>query len=213
MDDRRPPPDVTPAGFFESWLPQAYVGAGGRAPLDAWTIAVTLSGQGGGHWELEPGEGQLTVRPAPGPSDPRGVRPAAPRANLWLRQSAADFLATLVGNPDLPELLPARMSPLELLFLDPRDRDLLRQIDGRLLVEVLGRRRRRWALDLATGKAGLSAGRPRATVRVEADTYDGLRDGKLPPLQALLERKLAVEGDRALAMQAMVLLAARLTRG
>jgi hypothetical protein len=207
VDERRPPPDITPAGFFEQWLPAAYVAAGCQAPLDSWTVGVTLSGAGGGQWELEPSEGQLTVRPEAGP------RPPAPRANLWLRQSVADFLAGLVGDPDLPELMPANMGPLELLFLDPRDRDLVRQIDGRLLVEVLGRRRRRWALDLAVGKAGLTAGRPRATVRVEAATYDGLREGKLPPLQALLERKLAVEGDRALAMQALVLLASRLTRG
>ncbi len=211
MAERRPPPDVTPAGFFEGWLPAAYVAAGCRAPAEAWTVAVTLTGEGGGQWELEPSESQLLVRPVPA-ADPRGPRPPAPRGQLWLRQSAPDFLATLVGDPDLPELLPANMGPLELLFLDPRDRDLLRQIDGRLLVEVMGRRRRRWALDLAVGKAGLSAGRARATVRVEAATYDGLREGKLPPLQALLERKLAVEGDRALAMQAMVLLAARLTR-
>jgi hypothetical protein len=133
--------------------------------------------------------------------------------HLWLRQSAPDFLATLVGDPDLPRLLPAAMGPLELLFLDPRDRDLLRQVDGRLLVEVLGRRRRRWALDLATGRNGLSAGRARSTVRVEAPTYDGLRDGSIAPLQALLERKIAVEGDRALAMQTLMLLASRLGAG
>ena len=173
---------------------------------------MTLSGEGGGQWELEPKHESSRCGRPPAPTTRARPRAPAPRANLWLRQSTADFLAALVGDPDLPELLPADMGPLDLLFLDPRDRDLLRQIDGRLLVEVLGRRRRRWALDLAVGKAGLSAGRPRATVRVEAETYEGLREGKLAPLQALLERKLAVEGDRALAMQAMVLLASRLTR-
>jgi hypothetical protein len=212
VDERRPPSDITPAQFFETWLPDAFRDAGCRAPQDDWTVTVSLSGDGGGQWELEPSEDQLTVRAAP-PGDPRALRPAAPKANLWIRQSAADFLAVLVGDPDLPELLPASMSPLELLFLDPRDRDLVRQIDGRLAVEVAGRRRRRWTLDLAAGKAGLAAGRPRATVRVDAATYEGLREGKLPPLQALLERKLAVEGDRPLAMQALVLLASRLSRG
>jgi hypothetical protein len=213
VDERRPPPDITPAHFFQTWLPDAYRAADCRAPLDPWTVAVTLSGEGGGQWELEPSEDQLTVREAAIPADPRAARLTAPRANLWIRQSTADFLAVLVGDPDLPDLLPASMGPLELLFLDPRDRDLVRQIDGRLAVEVAGRRRRRWTLDLAVGKAGLAAGRPRATVRVDAATYEGLREGKLPPLQALLERKLAVEGDRPLAMQALVLLASRLNRG
>ena len=50
-------------------------------------------------------------------------------------------------------------------------------------------------------------------MRVDGATYDGLQDGTLPPLQALLERKVTVEGDRALAMQALMLLGARLTRG
>jgi hypothetical protein len=133
--------------------------------------------------------------------------------HVWIRQSAADFTAAFGGDPDLPELLPAGWGPLDLLFLDPQDIELLRQIDGRLLVELSGRRRRRWALDLATGKNGLQAGRARATVRVDGATYDGLRDGSLPPLRALLERKVTVDGDRALAMQALMLLGSRLSRG
>jgi hypothetical protein len=206
-----PPPDITPAAFFETWLPDAYVAAGCQAPPDPWKVLVTLSGAAGGQWELEPAGNRLLVRALP--TDPRASRTGPPAVNLWLRQSAADFLATLVGDADLPQLLPSHMGPLELLFLDQMDRDLLRQVDGRLLVEVLGRRRRRWALDLAVGKNGLSAGRARSTVRVDAPTYDGLREGTIAPLQALLERKIAVEGDRALAMQTLMLLASRLTGG
>ena len=48
---------------------------------------------------------------------------------------------------------------------------------------------------------------------MDGATYDGLRDGSLPPLRALLERKVTVDGDRALAMQALMLLGSRLSRG
>ena len=86
--------------------------------------------------------------------------------DVWIRQSAPDLRVALgQADPDLPELLPDEWSAQDLLFADPRDLDLLRQISGRLLFEIQGRRRRRWALDVAFGKAGVSAGRPRTTLR------------------------------------------------
>jgi hypothetical protein len=204
----RPPADIAPGDFFERWLPDAYAAAGGHAPADSPAVRVTLSGPAGGEWRLRPEGSRLAVeRVAPGPPA-RGATPPL----LWIRQSAADFLAAFSADPDLPVLLPAGFGPLDMLFLDPRDLELVRQIDGRLLLELAGRRRRRWALDLAAGKAGLNAGRARATVRLDAATYEGLAAGSVPPLQALLERRIAVEGDRALAMQALMLLGARLTR-
>src|SRR6201999_1166730 len=92
----------------------------------------------------------------PGPASARRT------PGLWLRQATADFLATFAHDPDLPELLPPQFGPLELMFLDGRDVELLKQIDGRLAVEMAGRRRRRWILDLAVGKAGMAGGRPGA---------------------------------------------------
>jgi putative sterol carrier protein len=88
----------------------------------------------------------------------------------------------------------------------------MRQIDGRILIELAGKRRRRWALDLGFGKAGVSAGRPRATVRIDAATFDGLRTRAIAPMQAMLNGGVKVEGDRSLAMQALLLTAARLSR-
>jgi hypothetical protein len=206
----RPAPGTTPAEFFERWLPDAFASGASEAPADAPLVRVSLSGAAGGEWELQARGRQLTV--AAVAVGPRARSDGRPPPGLWIRQSVPDFLAAFEVDPDLPELLPAGWGPLDLLFIDDRDVQLLRQIDGRLLVELNGRRRRRWALDLATGKAGINAGRPRATVRVDAATYEGLKDGSLPPLKALLERKVTVEGDRALAMQALMLLGSRLAR-
>jgi hypothetical protein len=138
--------------------------------------------------------------------------PGAEKPDVWIRQTVADFRAALEGDQDLPELLPPTWSALDLLFLDPRDRELLRQIDGRALLEIAGRRRRRWALDVGFGSGGVEAGRPRATVRVDGDTFAEVRDGRVPPVQPLLNGKLKLEGDRALAMQLLLLLGARLGR-
>jgi hypothetical protein len=205
---QRPDPGITAVELFESWLPQAFVAAGCKAPPDAPEVRITLSGTGGGEWTVSAQGTTLSVI-----ATSAGRKPGGRDPDVWLRQPTADFLAAFAQDADLPELLPDGWGPLDLLFLDPRDVGLIRQISGRLLVEIQGKRRRRWGLDIAVGKAGLAAGRPRATVRLDGATYDGLRRGTMPPLQALLERKITVEGDRALAMQALVLLGSRLGRG
>jgi hypothetical protein len=125
----------------------------------------------------------------------------------------ADFRVALgAPDPDLPALLPDGWSVRDLLFADPRDVDLMRQISGRLSFEIEGRRRRRWTLDVGFGKAGVSAGRPRTTVRIDGASFEGVRAGSIPPMQLLLDGRLKIEGDRALAMQLLLLVGGRLGR-
>jgi hypothetical protein len=200
----RPPATITVAEFFERWLPEAFAASGRRAPADAPIVRATISGAGGGAWEMSAGDGNgVLAVSAPGGDPP----------DLWLRQSAADLMAALSGSdPDLPELLPPSWSALDLLFLDPRDVELLRQVSGRVLLEIEGRRRRRWAMDVAFGPAGMTAGRPRATVRLDGATFEGLRTRAIAPMQPLFDGRLKVEGDRGLAMQLLLLFGSRLGR-
>jgi len=204
-DSLRPPAGISPASFFESWLPEAFVKSGRSAPAGAPVVRVTLSGAGGGDWRVQTDEGALLVEAIGGgrPSD----------IDVWLRQSAADFLSAFTPGPDLPEILPSEWSALDLLFLDERDVAMLEQISGRIALEIAGRRRRRWTLDLAFAKEGINAGRARATVQIDAATYDGLRTRTVAPMQALLAGKVKIDGDRSLAMKALLLTAARLSRG
>jgi len=199
----RPPEGTTVRSFFDDWLPAAFKAANRPAPANAPVVRVTLSGPDGGAWDLQGRDDELAIEPSDRtPPD------------VWLRQSAADFLAALspVPDPDLPELLPPGWSALDLLFLDPRDIELLRQVSGRVLVEVAGKRGRRWAFDVAFGATGVSAGRARSTIRLDGATFDGLRRGTIPPIQPLLDGSLKIEGDRALAMQLLLLLGSRLAR-
>jgi hypothetical protein len=198
----RPPPDITLAELFERWLPEAFAGAGHRAPAGAPTVRVTVSGAGGGTWEVRAEDTTLAVGPAS--KDPPDV---------WVRQSIGDLRVALgAPDPDLPVLLPADWSARDLLFADPRDVDLVRQISGRLAFEIEGRRRRRWVLDVGFGAAGVSAGRPRTTVRIDGATFEGVRAGTILPMQALFDSRLKIEGDRALAMQLLLLVGSRLGR-
>jgi hypothetical protein len=201
----RPPAGTTVTEFFESWLPAAFQSSGRHAPLAAPLVRASLSGAGGGAWDVQAqeGDGGLHVEKA-----------TRELPDVWLRQSVVDFLTALSPDPDpdLPTLLPPGWSALDLLFLDPRDIELLRQVSGRVLVEVAGRRGRRWAFDVGFGKTGVSAGRARSTIRLDGATFDGLRSGSIPAMQPLLDGRLKIEGDRALALQLLLLLGCRLAR-
>jgi len=198
----RPPPDIALAELFERWLPGAFAATGQRAPAGTPLLRVSVSGTGGGAWDLALDDAELRVSP-PGREPP----------DVWLRLSQADVRVALgATDPDLPEIVPAGWSARHILIVDPRDVDLIKQVAGRVLVEIEGRRRRRFAVDVGFGKAGVSAGRPRTTVRLDAPTFEGLRSGAIPPMQPLVDGRLKIEGDRALAMQLLLLVGSRLSR-
>ena len=202
----RPPLDLTADQIIESWLPAAFEAASRRPPPDSPSVRVTLSGTGGGDWDICATDESLTVnRRPPGPQ--RGSHSNGDN-DIWLRQSAADFLALLRDDPDLPALLQPEVGVMDLLCVDEGKVDLLAKIDGRLSFEIEGRRRRRWAIDVAFGPSGMRAGRPRSTVRVDSRTCEELSQGTLAPLQALLAGRLQIEGDRALVMQVVMLVGA-----
>ncbi|HEX4407125.1 MAG TPA: SCP2 sterol-binding domain-containing protein [Polyangia bacterium] len=198
----RPPPDIEVAAFFERWLPEAFAKSGRRGPLEGPVVRATISGEDGGAWDMCVSEDALTVEIA-------GREPP----DVWVRQSSADLRAAIgAEDADLPVLIPPGWSALDLLFLDPRDVELLRQVSGRVALEIAGKRRRRWSVDVAFGAAGAAAGRPRSIVRVDGATFDGLRTGTIPPMAPLFDGRLKIEGDRALAMQLLLLLGSRLSR-
>jgi hypothetical protein len=200
----RPPADMPASEIIESWLPRAFEAAPRRPPPDSPSVRVTLSGPGGGTWDVCVSDEALSVKrrelgaqhSRPNPEDDPDV---------LLRQSVADFLALLRDDPDLPALLPPDTDVTDVLCVDEGRISLLAQIDGRISFEIEGRRRRRWAIDVAFGQSGMRAGRPRSTVRVDNRTCAELSSGALAPLQALLSGRLQVEGDRALVMQVVML--------
>ena len=197
----RPPSGIPIAEFFETWLPAAYQATSRHAPANAPSVRAAISGAGGGTWDLEAEDDRLVVTAA-GREAP----------DVWVRQTAGDFRAAFDGDADLPTLIPPGWSALDLLFLDAREAETLQNVQGRILLELVGRRARRWSLDVGFGKPGVAAGRPRTTIRVDGATFEGMQTGAIPPLQPLLDGRLALEGDRTLAMQLLLLLGSRLAR-
>ena len=202
---RRPPAGATPTDILETWLPAAFAAAPRPWEGSSPTVRLTLSGSQGGEWEIEVAEGSLSVRRT---MSTIGVR--VPDPDIWIRMPTTDFLAVPFPSRDLFDFLPANADLMDLLFARAQDMELLDKLDGRIKFELDGRRRRRWFVDVAFGLAGMRAGRPRTTVRIDSGTCDKLAERSLTPLQALLAGRLRVEGDRLLAMQVLMLVASRI---
>jgi hypothetical protein len=200
----RPPAGSSAAAILESWLPEEFAGATKAIQGTSPCLRLSLSGPGGGEWDLQISDGDLAIERR---TPTIGIRRQDP--DIWIRQSVADFLAVIYPSEDLFELLPPTIDVMDLLCPDSQEMELLEKLDGRIKFELEGRRRRRWSVDAAFGRVGMLAGRPRTTVRIDAGTCEKLAARALNPLQALLAGRLRVEGDKAFAMQVLMLLATR----
>jgi hypothetical protein len=167
-------------------------------------LRLSLSGPDGGEWDMRIFDGVLFVDRSQATI---GVRREDP--DVWIRQSAADFLAVIFPSDDLFELLPPSIDVVDLLGAESQELELLQKLEGRIRFELEGKRRRRWCVDVALGRSGMMAGRPRTTVIIDAATCEKLAARTVNPLQALLAGRLRVDGDKALAMQVLMLVATR----
>src|SRR5687767_2459665 len=100
----RPPKDITPRTFFETWLPGQLAGLSGFKPM---TIRVRLDGDEGGAWDLRVDERGVAVAPA-GPGEPE----------VTVMQTVVDWKAIAVGEAGAVDLAPPQSSPTDILFLD-----------------------------------------------------------------------------------------------
>jgi hypothetical protein len=193
----RPPRDITPARFFTDWLPREFAsefGAGKRSAADI-TVAVTLEGEGGGHWVLDVKGGNLSVR-APGVVGPEPM--------VSLVQTVADFIAMAVGEEGANvDLAPPQASPLDVLFVDPQSRQIMSSVKGQVRFEVSGYHGRTWWMQVKFGTQAEGSD-PDATIAVDAGTYAEILARKLAPPEAYFSGRIQLEGDRSLAMQLAV---------
>jgi len=201
----RPPLGSDATCIIESWLPAVLAVTAKAWEVDSPCLRLSLSGAGGGEWELQIVDASFRVeRLVP----TIGVRRDDP--DIWIRMPAADFLAVLFPSEDLFAFVTDDASVADLIFTDEQEMELLAKLDGRIKFELEGRRRRRWVVDAAFGTSGMRAGRPRTTVSIDAGTCEKLAARVLTPLQALLAGRLRVEGDRTLAVQVLMLAASRM---
>src|SRR5262249_22680579 len=116
-DIQRPPRDITPKEFFESWLP-AQAGAV-APPARPMTVRVVLDGEGGGSWDLELGPGGLVVT---------AEAKFSGEPEVTVAQSTADWRAIVHGEPGATDLAPPQARPTDVLFLDASAQQLLADV-------------------------------------------------------------------------------------
>jgi putative sterol carrier protein len=187
-DLRRPPRNLTPTEFFESWLPAQAQGV--ATPARPLTVRVTLSGDDGGAWDLELGAAGLRVHP--------GASGGTPDVSLW--QSTQDWRAIVHGEEGALDLAPAQARPTDLLFLDAAAQQVVLSARGTIRFEVTGYNGRTWSLTVKLGPQPQPE-QPDATISVDAETYAQIQARTLPPPAAFFSGKIKITGDMQLAMQ------------
>jgi SCP-2 sterol transfer family len=193
----RPPADITPATFFEEWLP-AQVPAG-KASGDV-SVRYTLDGEGGGSWRLAIGPSGMTTAP--------GDRA---HVDVGIRQTVADWRAVTTGEPGAISLAPPQAAPTDLLFLDRGTQQVVKQGKGTIRFEVTGYNGRTWSLLVKLGPdAGQVGDSADATISVDAETYGAILARTLPAPAAYFSGKIKLTGDMNLAMQLGMALMPRL---
>jgi hypothetical protein len=193
------------ATILESWLPAALSARAERLQGTSPRLRLCLSGADGGEWDLQILDGELRIV--------RHMRSIGMRdddPDIRIRQSAADFCSVLFPSEDLFEFFPPGACIADLLTPESQEMELIARLDGRIKFELEGRRRRRWSVDAAFGRAGMLAGRPRTTVSIDTGTCEKLAARAINPVQALLAGRLHVEGDKTFAMQVLMLVATRI---
>ncbi len=185
----RPPKDITPATFFEEWLPNELSGseaAGSAERLAPVTVGVTLDGDGGGSWALHLENGTLSVTTG-----------AANDPKVALAQTVEDWRAIVVGDDGPIDLAPPGASSTDFLFVDPEAQKLLAEIKGSVTMEVKNYNGRTWLMNVTFS----GAKEPAATISVEAETYAKVLSGEIAGPQAFFSGQITFGGDTALAMQ------------
>lgn len=198
---QRPPSDITPKDFFESFLPREYERlkpSSGATPPDI-KVQIQLSGEGGGTWVLSLQGGALTVSTQ-----------AVPDAAITLSQSVEDWRVVTVGVAQGPDLtLPSGMSIESLLNVPPAIQQALATTKGTLRVEIPGFLGRTFGLGITFH----GAAQPAATLSVDAETLAQIRSGALPAPQAFFAGKIQLSGDTAFAMQLIMTIMAQAQAG
>lgn len=193
MIGARPPLAIAPHDFFTTWLPEEFArefGPGKRTASDVFT-EVNLLGEGGGRWCIGIQSGNFTVTSQP----PLGQSAAV---SLW--QTVEDWRALAAGEPGAIELVPPHASALDVLFVDPASRLLMKKVHGTLRFEISDFHHRTWWMNVKFGTQPLVSP-PEATLRIDAFTYKRIVDRSISPAEAYFSGEISLLGNTALAMQ------------
>jgi len=201
---------ISPAAFFEGWLPEtaAELLAGDALPATELTVGIRIEAAEdgeGGEWTLSVREGRLHVA-----AEPRDA------ASLTIVQSLADWQGALWGERGgvlgraavavlsgraterLRAVTRARHSRFE--ALEP-----IQALEGLVRFVLTGDAGGDWSVAVKLGP-GVIPDAATATVAIQAEDAAAIERGELAPLQAFMAGRIQVVGDMTLMMQLQAIL-------
>jgi len=180
------PASVTPAMFFEQLMPagfQAQIEQGLPAPKE-YVIQYTLTGDGGGDWNVAIRDGAMRVTTGSGDAHMTITLSTGDWRDAVLGQNGAD-LALL-----LPQTRPGR----------PDGSEAAKKLRGTMALE-LAREGEPYRMEIAFANAAS----PRTTVKSKIVDYVAIQQGKLNGQEAFMTGRVRVEGDLGFLMQVVAI--------
>ena len=177
------PANVTPAQFFEEFLPMGFAAQAaesGSTPGD-FAMVFQVEGEGGGEWLAKIEGGKMTVTKGGG------------EANLTTRMSVADWRDAVTGQngANLSLILPPQRPGR------PDNSGRAKALKGVMGVELARDGAEPFRVEMCFN--GATA--PKTIIKMKIADYIAMQDGSLNGQQAFMSGKLKVEGDMGFLMQ------------
>jgi putative sterol carrier protein len=181
------PANVTPAQFFEEFLPMGFAAQAaesGSAPSD-FTMAFRLDGEGGGEWLAKIEGGKMNVTRGGG------------EANLTTSMAVGDWRDAVQGQNGaslaliLPPQRPGR----------PDNSGRAKQLKGTMAIELSREAGDPFRMEMCFNGAAA----PKTVLKAKIADYVAMQEGTLNGQQAFMSGKLKVEGDMGFLMQVATL--------
>ena len=194
--DLRAPTDITPARFFEEWLPSQVENS--RELLEtfagdiSFVVSVRVTGERGGEW---------TVRLAD--RKPEFARGLDPEAVVTFIVSEENFIQSITGQlddlrPPARDMSTVDTSPEAIQQRARQVLAALKDIRGSLRAELDDPNR---ALGVTIKFGGEMKDTPDCIIRIKMDHVRAMASGELDPQAAFMTGKVKIEGDSSLLMQ------------
>jgi len=196
-----PASPITPAEFFEAFVPQRFAAAELPPALAGakFALGVVLQGDAGGEWLLEIAEGALAV--TSGSRDGAAVTVVQTvadwRGGLW--EGRGGVFGSRVSALFDPVVLAGALEGREKFLVDGGPLRRVERIGAHLEVRVTGAPSGDWSAGVLLGPGTLEAPDARI-VLTEADA-EALVEGKLDVVEAVMGGKLQLEGDSGLLLK------------
>ena len=200
--DIRAPMDITPAGFFEQWLPAQIESS--RPLIEAFTpgiafsAAVRVTGDGGGEWTVGLANGSTAITPG-----------LDPQALLTFVVSEENFIQSVTGQLD-DLRMKAQDSPPDVELSPEAIRKqaeeiiaALKGLNGSLRASVDDPDR---PLAVTVKFAGEMKDRPDCEIKVKLEDVKAIASGELDPQSAFMGGRCQIEDEAGLLTEILALL-------